>query len=674
MDDGWRVDCFAYEEGTWEPRPANVCAIRASSKRAYRGRGDLYLLIQPALKSVLSQTAIDALKASAIKGYYESGGSITRGLRAALIAGNAWLYEQNLRLDPDRRVALGLHYAVLREREVYLGQIGPALATWVHGSAVDQYPPDSIWLRSETPTLYDMDREPPAGWRRDAEPSLFHITLSPADTLVLASPQLHHLVPPQALQQALALRGAESATETIGKMTQGRDLTVLVVEWAPDGLPRLMPRPSATDEGRAERRPVTPGPAVFPDLPHSPAVPVEPETLSAAASLTATLDEAQTPEAHEKLARATTPAEAAGELAAGTGATETAEQPTDSSTIKPVSIPEAPSAAPESRVSERPSRQAPPVAPPTSQAKQRAATLPEMGEDLSGQGDTARRAGTATSGQSRALDDLRGNLSQGVERARQGTEELLTRVLPETSLEPAAELDTGIRPLSMVGRALLGVSLAIPLVMALMIIMTRVQYERAHDKVFAQIQELAQARYDAAATMENITYRRKAMREAMATAQEGLAIDPQDELLNSLMRQIEHNLDGMDNVVRLTRFTQLAELTQRRGGGHRFRHMGFLRPHRGAGPGSLPARPQRQPPIPLFAEQRRRRLAARGGRCRDASPGRHRRGRAHRRDDRYYLDGRRGPAHAGWLCSAGPHGLAGDLRPGAGDRCDARSQ
>jgi len=568
MDDGWRVDSFAVEEGNWNPQPANTYSFRASSKRAYRGRGDLYLLIQPAPKSVLSQTAIDSLRASAVSSYYESGGSVTRGLRAALLAGNSWLYEQNMRMDLDHRVALGLHYAVLRENDVYLGQIGPALATWIHGAAVDYYPRDSIWLRSDTPTLYDLDREPPAGWRREVEPDLFHLTLSPGDTLVLASPWLHRLVAPQALQQALAFRGVESALETIGRMTQGHDLTAMVIEW---GTPsdqggerpsRPAMRPSTMGAARTERRPSTSKPVVFPTLSNTATVADEPEAPNVETVVLADqkLSDSERPQA-------AIPVEEAGESHVASQPTALPEEARQIGGAPEVQLASAESKAP---TGSRAARAA--AAPgydhslPEVSAAPREARPPEVEANQPPESGTSRegRAGpddSATSGQFLARDKLRENLSQGVERARQGTEELLTRVLPETSAEPTAEPDMGRRPLSMVGRALLGISLAIPLVMACMIILTRVQYERAQRKVFTQIQTLAQARYDEAATMQNVTYRRKAMREAMATAQEGLAIEPNDELLNSLIRQIEHKLDEIDGVVRLTRFTQLAELS-----------------------------------------------------------------------------------------------------------------
>jgi hypothetical protein len=358
------------------------------------------------------------------------------------------------------------------------------------------------------------------------EPDLFHITLSPGDTLILASPRLHHLVPIQALQEALEQRSADSGAQTIERMTQGRDLSVMVVEWATEGV---------SDEGRSERRqavPKAPKPLIT-------TMPVTPEeTLHAGPE--------EPTAAGQKSVAPITPPET---LAAGRQA------------LEPPPTGDTQRTAAQSQAPRRWSREARRSAPSDEQALPETETRPsqaapsETTEDSATQDSAARSEASAM-----PWGDLRGNLSQGVERARQGTEELLTRVLPETSSEPGAEVDTARRPLSLAGRALLGVALVIPLVMALIVIMTRVQYERAQRRVFAQIQELAQARYDAASTMANTTYRRDAMHEALATAQEGLAIEPQDELLTSLVRQIEHNLDEIDGVERLSRFTQLALL------------------------------------------------------------------------------------------------------------------
>jgi len=575
MDEGWRVDCFAIEEGDWQPQPANICAIpghagRALLKRDHRERGDLYLhaqvlrtqdlraqdlRMQPGPNSVLSQPTIDALREAAVKAFYGSGGSVTRGLRAALQAGNEWLFTQLLnsqdqstlilRTEADRRVLLGLHYAVVRDRqpgdtcEVYLGQIGPAMATWIHGDAVDLYPSESIWLRSETPSLYEIDREPPAGWRRDVEPNLFHITLTPGDILILAGPQLHHLVPARALRQALAERDTLSSAQVIQRLAQGHDMSGLVLEWGAIGQTAPIGRPGVADEvppARRQAAAVLPGSLGLPSSLNRRQRPPEPETEEPESEMAA--QPAENGEQDESV---------------------TAPPPQTPTTSQPGAEPQ--------ENAEKPRRRPPAgvqVLPETEPLPQEEGPLaagrsPSPGRWASPDSTASREMAPSQGGRVAARDNLRGNLSAGVERARQGTEELLTRVLPETA-EQAADAEPERHSLSLAGRALLAVAMVIPLVMALIVVLTRLQYDRAHRRVFAQIQELAQARYDAASMMENIPYRRQALREALATAQEGLAVDPQDELLNSLVRQIEHNLDGIDGIERISRFTQLAQL------------------------------------------------------------------------------------------------------------------
>jgi len=109
---------------------------------------------------------------------------------------------------------------------------------------------------------------------------------------------------------------------------------------------------------------------------------------------------------------------------------------------------------------------------------------------------------------------------------------------------------------------LVAVALAIPLVTLAMVVMTRVQYESTRRGQFDHIRAEAQAQYDAATSSADPTTMRAGLTEALATIDQGLSLNPNDDVLLSLQRRIQHYLDEANTVQRLFHFWQLAELDE----------------------------------------------------------------------------------------------------------------
>lgn len=112
------------------------------------------------------------------------------------------------------------------------------------------------------------------------------------------------------------------------------------------------------------------------------------------------------------------------------------------------------------------------------------------------------------------------------------------------------------------GHTLVAVALAIPLVTLVMVVMTRVQYEQTRRAQFDAIQTEAQALYDTATSTSDPRTMGAGLRDALATIELGLALNPNDDVLLSLQRRIQHRLDEINTVQRLYHFWQLAELQE----------------------------------------------------------------------------------------------------------------
>ena len=488
---GSKTDLRAYQfgmrAGERSLRPTNVATIDAASRKARRSRGDLYLILESPRTSELPDPLCRELITIIADTYYDTSGSITRSLRTALLAANEMLFERNLRADVERRCLAGLNCAVIRQSDVYIAQLGPALVSIVSRGEMVRYPSDSVWMRTATPSPFDQNIEPPAGLRRDTEPDLFHTKLSPGDVLILSTTDLARMASEDELTNAVTDSVGGSVRGDIESLAKGRDVTVVVIQWPAQA------RVSA-GEGRSS--------AVQPSD-------VSPPVATEASEYTSPAQPA--PEAVQKGQD-----ERMASFSTGEGS------PPDSSY----------------RREERGDRDADKV----------------RATQQRGQAPLAN------------LRRVRAGLERGARRVRRSTEELLLRVLPDAPPERPPDPDRREQSISLSGRAFVVLVLSIPFVVLFLVIMARVQYERIQKEYLEESRAQALSEYQVATEQQNQDAQREGLYRALAYAEEALAVDPNDETMQTLTRRINHTLDAVDVVDRLYHFWQLAVLDDELGG------------------------------------------------------------------------------------------------------------
>ncbi|OGO04171.1 MAG: hypothetical protein A2Y73_06525 [Chloroflexi bacterium RBG_13_56_8] len=146
-----RIDTFSVKAGNQQSDSASTHILEAPSRRLQRARGSLYVLIETLYGTIVPQPLYGDLARAVADSFYELSGSVTRALREAILAANDRLYERNVRADTEHQVVVGLNCIVIREDDVYIGQLGPALVSLVQNGTVERYPQDSVWLRTATP-------------------------------------------------------------------------------------------------------------------------------------------------------------------------------------------------------------------------------------------------------------------------------------------------------------------------------------------------------------------------------------------------------------------------------------------------------------------------------------------------------------------------------------------
>jgi len=236
------IQRFGIRQGVLQEEPQGIAVVgEGGLAGSQRHRGSLYVLVEVLGGFPDPAGVIERLVQAIRSEYYRSSGSITGGISLALRAANDLLFEENLNSPREQRGVAGVSCAVLRDGDLYVGQIGPALAYLAQADGVRRFPEDSPWLRQAVPSDAERAASPPVGVRRTIEPCFYHAVLGPGDILVLASPALARMAGPRAIAEALAQDGP-TARRQLEKLAAGRDVNVLIVALSPTQVAPVAPR------------------------------------------------------------------------------------------------------------------------------------------------------------------------------------------------------------------------------------------------------------------------------------------------------------------------------------------------------------------------------------------------------------------------------------------------
>ncbi|MGC8787816.1 MAG: hypothetical protein ACP5Q1_10365, partial [Anaerolineae bacterium] len=224
------VESFSIVNGVWQEQAPNLSVSERSAIIPHRkGRGNLYVLVET-IGSFPDHAQVQQRIIEIAQEYFRTSGSITAGLRTVIKAANAYLFEENLNAPREQRGVAGVTCMVLKDRDAYIGQLGPALLYHI-GKGVSQIlPKESTWLTSERLQDVDISRHPPLGLRRDVEPDLFHLRIQEGDMLILASTPLAKLASKEEITKVAAYRDAHGVRESLEALARGREVSALIIE------------------------------------------------------------------------------------------------------------------------------------------------------------------------------------------------------------------------------------------------------------------------------------------------------------------------------------------------------------------------------------------------------------------------------------------------------------
>lgn len=248
------VRAFGISRGILVENPPNITVAEVPASLGSRhNRGKLCVLVEVLGGLPDPDQTLKRLAEIVHTTYSQATGSITGAIGAALRAANEWLFEENLNSPREQRGVAGVSCAVLRDGELYLGQLGPALAYLLQRDSLRRFPEDSPWLQQAIPGEAERAASPPIGVRRVVQPQFYHATVGVGDTFVLASPALARLAASRLIAQAFE-KGPDEAVEQLRLIAHERNVNVLIVALEAEER-MVLPRPEVVElrgPGRAE--------------------------------------------------------------------------------------------------------------------------------------------------------------------------------------------------------------------------------------------------------------------------------------------------------------------------------------------------------------------------------------------------------------------------------------
>ena len=218
----------------------------SAPKKANRSRARDFLFVHLTLTGKVEETAVLTLDllATINESYFQSSGSVTAGLRRALIEANEKLLRHNLsQSGPSREGAITC--AVLRNNELYMLQAGEALALLGRQFGVERLP-------ARLP-----ERITPVGRTAGLDIRYFHQQIDLGDMLLLADPRIAHL-PSDQLALALVDVDVETGLEALRELVGSDSARLLLIEFSDEAVAVAPTQPAATTSPPSDELPTLP--------------------------------------------------------------------------------------------------------------------------------------------------------------------------------------------------------------------------------------------------------------------------------------------------------------------------------------------------------------------------------------------------------------------------------
>jgi len=183
-----------------------------------RGKGQLHILVELSGDTFGREEVCQDLTSAIADEYFSTPGTITYGLRQALLLANAQLLRYNARTVTEHRVG-GAACVVLRDGDVYIAQAGWPMVYLIQRERVQVFPD----------TTLDLEDSSVLGERQITGVRLFHANAQPGDTILLADGPMARQLGSTRIGQIIS-GNMERSLLNLETLAPPEDCTALVIQ------------------------------------------------------------------------------------------------------------------------------------------------------------------------------------------------------------------------------------------------------------------------------------------------------------------------------------------------------------------------------------------------------------------------------------------------------------
>ncbi len=220
--------------------PADCCVRMEPGGQAQARKGALYLVTEPAGDPALGSDACRLVQATIVREYYADPSlSLTTSLTHALNKANQALIAHNRQVlaagDPPpglpRRIRVGLTVAIVRPGTLYLCQLSPGLALWIHQGQLAAFPRPKEWgpaapqVNGDGEVVPNLYPAPALGTYPVVEADFAYRRIDRGDLLILCSSNLSRWIDEETARRVLTEGGnAEIGTTYLHRLAALHEL------------------------------------------------------------------------------------------------------------------------------------------------------------------------------------------------------------------------------------------------------------------------------------------------------------------------------------------------------------------------------------------------------------------------------------------------------------------
>jgi len=183
-----------------------------------RGKGRLYVLVELSGEKFGREEMCQDLVNAITEEYFHTPGTITYGLRQAVLLANTQLVRANARVTSEHRMG-GVACVVLREGEIFVAQAGWPMVYLVHQDRVEAYPD----------TALDIEDTTMLGQRQTAQVRLFRANVQPGDMVLVADGPMARQLGITRIGQILS-GSVSRAMSNLATLAPPEDCTAMVIQ------------------------------------------------------------------------------------------------------------------------------------------------------------------------------------------------------------------------------------------------------------------------------------------------------------------------------------------------------------------------------------------------------------------------------------------------------------